>query len=159
MGTHNIEDTLKKLDIKIPEVLAPVANYVGFVKSCTQVFISGQLPIEDGQVKYVGKVGDNISIEDAKKAARLCAINLISQLKVACGGDLDRVRKCVKLGIFVNATPDFTDHPLVGNGASDLMVEIFGDRGKHARFAMGAGSLPRGVAVEIDAIFEIDDYS
>jgi enamine deaminase RidA (YjgF/YER057c/UK114 family) len=158
MTTHIIDNRLKELGIKIPDALAPVANYLGSVKSCTQVFISGQLPIENGQIKYIGKVGDTISVEDAKKAARLCAINLVSQLKVACGGNLDLVKKCVKLGIFVNSTPDFIDHPTVGNGASDLMVEIFGEKGKHARFAMGAGSLPRGVAVEIDAIFEIDDY-
>lgn len=159
MTTHNIDNHLKKLGITIPNALAPVANYIGFVKSCTQVFISGQLPVENGQLKYVGKVGENISVEDAAKAARICGINLISQLKTACNGDLDRVRKCVKLGVFVNATPDFTDHPAVGNGVSDLMVEVFGEHGKHARAAVGVGSLPKGVCVEVDAIFEIDDYS
>ena len=152
-----IEQKLEELNITIPEVSAPVANYIPFTKSGNQIFISGQLPIENGEVKYIGKVGTEVSIEDAGKAARICAINIIANLKNACNGNLDKVVQCVKLGIFVNATPDFTDHPIVGNGASDLMVKVFGEKGKHARFAMGAGSLPRGVAVEIDAIFEIEE--
>jgi len=150
-----IEANLKALNINLPAPLAPVANYVGFVKSGNQVFISGQLPIENGEVKFIGKVGSKVSPEDAKKAARLCAINLLAQVKMACDGDLERVVRCVKLGVFVNADADFTDHPLVANGASDLMVEVLGDAGKHARAAVGSGSLPRGVAVEVDAIFEI----
>ncbi len=150
-----INQKLQQLGITLPEPIAPVANYVPFVKTANQIFISGQLPVENGEVKFVGKLGENISIEDGQKAARICAINLLANLKIACDGDLDRVVRCVKLGIFVNATPDFTNHPVVANGASDLMVEVFGDAGKHARFAMGAGSLPRGVAVEVDAIFEI----
>jgi len=152
-----IEEKLTSLKIIIPQAAAPVANYVGFVKSGSQVIISGQLPLENGELKYIGKVGSQISPEDAKKAARLCAINLISQVKSACGGDLDKVLRCVKLGVFVNADANFTDHPTVANGASDLMVEVFGDAGKHARAAVGSGSLPRGVAVEVDAIFEIKD--
>ena len=151
----SIEQKLKSLGILIPQALAPVANYVGFVKSGNQIIISGQLPIENGELKYLGKVGSVVSADDAKKAARICALNLISQLKLACDGDLDKVTHCVKLGVFVNAEPNFTDHPIVANGASDLMVEIFGDAGKHARSAVGSGSLPRGVCVEIDAIFEI----
>lgn len=150
-----ITEKLKSLNITIPEALAPVANYVGFVRTGNQVIISGQLPIENGQLKYVGKVGTEISAEDAKKAARLCALNIISQVQAACGGDLDKVTRCVKLGVFVNAEPNFTDHPTVANGASDLMVEVFGDLGKHARAAVGSGSLPKGVAVEVDAVFEI----
>lgn len=152
-----IEQKLKSLNITIPEALAPVANYVGFVKTGNQVVISGQLPVENGQLKYVGKVGSEISAEDAKKAARLCALNIISQLKSACDGDLDKVVRCVKLGVFVNAEPNFTDHPIVANGASDLMVEVFAEKGKHARAAVGSGSLPKGVAVEVDAIFEIKE--
>ncbi len=152
-----IEEKLTSLGITIPQAAAPVANYVGFVKTGSQVVISGQLPLENGELKYVGKVGSQISPEDAKKAARLCAINLISQVKSACGGNLDKVVRCVKLGVFVNADATFTDHPAVANGASDLMVEVFGDAGKHARAAVGSGSLPRGVAVEIDAIFEIKE--
>ena len=150
-----INKRLIELGIVLPEPIAPVANYVPFVKTGNQIFISGQLPIENGEIKFVGKLGDNISIEDGQKAARICAINLLANLKIACDGDLDRVVKCVKLGIFVNAVADFTNHPIVANGASDLLVEVLGDAGKHARFAMGAGSLPRGVAVEVDAVFEV----
>ncbi len=151
-----IEEKLKSLNIFVPQALAPVANYVGFVKSGNQVIISGQLPAENGQMKYVGKVGSQVSADDAKKAARLCAINILAQLKSACDGNLDRVKKCVKLGIFVNGDADFTAHPAVANGASDLIVEVFGEAGKHARAAVGSGSLPLGVSVEIDAIFEIE---
>ena len=150
-----IEEKLKSLNIAVPQPLAPVANYVGFVKSGNQVFVSGQLPIENGELKYVGKVGSKISIEDAQKAARICAINIIAQIKLACEGNLERVVRCVKLGVFVNGEADFIDHPVVANGASDLIADVFGDAGKHARAAVGSGSLPRGVSVEIDAIFEI----
>jgi enamine deaminase RidA (YjgF/YER057c/UK114 family) len=148
-------EKLKSLRINLPTPAAPVANYVGFVKSGNQVFVSGQLPLENGELKYVGKVGSKISVDDAKKAARLCAINILAQLNSACDGNLDRVVSCIKLGVFVNGDADFTDHPLVANGASDLMVEVLGDAGKHARAAVGSGSLPRGVCVEVDAIFEI----
>ena len=151
-----IEQKLKSLGINIPAAVAPVANYIGFVKSGQQIFISGQLPIENGEIKYIGRVGSQVSAEDAKKAAKICALNLISQLKSACNGDLDRVTRCIKLGVFINADADFTGHPAIANGASDLMVEIFGEAGKHARAAVGSGSLPLGVAVEIDAIFEVD---
>jgi len=152
----SINKRLENLGIILPEPIAPIANYVPFVQSGNQIFISGQLPIKNGEVKFVGKVGDEISIEEGQKAARICAINIIANLNLACEGDLDRVKKCVKLGIFINAVSDFANHPIVANGASDLMVEVFGEKGKHARFAMGAGSLPRGVAVEVDAIFEIE---
>jgi len=150
-----IEEKLKSLNIVVPQPLAPVANYVGFVKSGNQVFVSGQLPIENGELKYVGKVGSKISVEEAQKAARICAINIIAQIKLACEGNLERVVRCVKLGVFVNGEADFIDHPVVANGASDLIADVFGDAGKHARAAVGSGSLPRGVSVEIDAIFEI----
>jgi enamine deaminase RidA (YjgF/YER057c/UK114 family) len=151
----NISENLKKLNITLPTPALPVANYVGFVKSGNQVFVSGQLPIENGELKYVGKVGSKISIEDAQKAARICAINIIAQIKLACEGNLERVVRCIKLGVFVNGDADFIDHPIVANGASDLIADVFGDAGKHARAAVGSGSLPRGVSVEIDAIFEI----
>lgn len=151
----NIESKLTSLGITLPTPAAPVANYVGFVKSGNTVFVSGQLPIEAGKMQFVGKVGVDVSAEDAKKAARLCAINILAQLKVACDGDLERVVRCVKLGIFVNGEANFKDHPAVANGASDLMVEVLGDAGKHARAAVGSGSLPFGVSVEVDAIFEI----
>ncbi len=152
----SIENKLKELNIQIPDANAPVANYVGFNKSGNQVYISGQLPIVNGELKYSGKVGSEVSKEDAYDGAKICAINIISQLKLACEGNLDRVKKCVRLGIFVNGDADFGDQPFVANGASDIIVEIFGEKGKHARAAVGAGSLPRNTAVEIDAIFEIE---
>lgn len=151
----NIEAKLTALGITLPTPAAPVANYVGFVKSGNQVFVSGQLPFEAGKLQFIGKVGAEISADDAKKAARLCAIGILAQLKVACEGNLECVVKCVKLGIFVNGDANFKDHPAVANGASDLMVEVLGDAGKHARAAVGSGSLPFGVSVEVDAIFEI----
>jgi enamine deaminase RidA (YjgF/YER057c/UK114 family) len=150
-----IDAKLATLGITLRTPAAPVANYVGFVKSGNHVFVSGQLPFENGKLAYIGKVGLEVSADDAKKAARLCAIGILAQLKVACEGNLDRVVSCIKLGIFVNGDANFKDHPAVANGASDLMVEALGDAGKHARAAVGSGSLPFGVAVEVDAIFEI----
>jgi enamine deaminase RidA (YjgF/YER057c/UK114 family) len=149
------EKKLNEMNITLPTPAVPVANYVGYVKSGNQVLVSGQLPLENGKLQFIGKVGSEISIDDAKKAARLCAINILAQLKVACAGNLDNVIRCVKLGIFVNGDHNFKDHPQVANGASDLIAEVFGDAGKHARAAVGSGSLPFGVAVEVDAIFEI----
>ncbi len=150
-----IDARLKELGIEIAEAAAPVANYVGYVQTGNLVFVSGQVTVEGGQFKYKGKLGAEISVEEGQAAARLCATNIIAQLKSACGGDLDRVQRIVKLGGFVNSAPDFTDQPKVINGASDLMVEVFGDKGKHARAAVSAGSLPMGVAVEVDAVVEI----
>lgn len=151
----NYEKKINEMGITLPSPATPVANYVGFVKANNIVFISGQLPLEDGKLQGIGKVGKDFSADEAKKFAKLCAINILAQLKVACEGNLDRVTKCIKLGIFVNGDADFKDHPVVANGASDLIAEIFGDAGKHARAAVGSGSLPFGVAVEVDAIFEI----
>ena len=153
--TGRIESRLKELGIALPTPPAPVASYVPTVTSGNLVFVSGQITSSAEGLKYVGAVGKDLSVEDGKAAARLCAVNLVAQVKAACGGDLDRVRRCVKLTVFVNAAPDFTQHPEVANGASDLLVEIFGEAGKHARAALGAGSLPRGVACEVEAIFEI----
>ena len=150
-----VDARLKDLGITVPEAAAPVANYVGFVQSGNLVFVSGQVPIKDGKFHYQGKVGAEVSLEDAQEAAKLCAVNIIAQLKAACGGDLDRVRRIVKLGGFVNSVPEFGDQPKVINGASDLMVAVFGDKGKHSRAAVSAGALPLGVAVEVDGIFEI----
>jgi enamine deaminase RidA (YjgF/YER057c/UK114 family) len=153
--TGRIAARLKDLEISLPAPPAPVASYVPTVKTGNLVFISGQIPAAADGLKYVGIVGKELSVEDGKAAARLCAINLLAQLKAACDGDLDRLTRCVKLSVFVNAVPGFTQHPEVANGASDLMVEVFGDAGKHTRAAMGAGSLPRNVACEVEAIFEI----
>ncbi len=150
-----VEARLADLGIEIPEAAAPVANYVGFARAGNLVFVSGQVPLQDGEVKYRGKVGADLSVEDGQAAARLCAVNVIAQLKAACDGDLDRVRRIVRLGGFVNSTPEFADQPKVVNGASDLMVAVFADKGKHSRAAVSAGSLPLGVAVEVDAVAEI----
>lgn len=151
-----IDQKLAELGITLPVPAKPVANYVGWVKTGNLVFTSGQVTLEDGKIIYQGKVGKDFSTEDAAKAARLCAINIISQLKDACGGDLSRVKRIVKVVGFVNAVPDFNEQPKVINGASDLFVAVFGDKGKHARSAVGAGSLPLNVAVEVEAIAEIE---
>ncbi len=153
--TGRVEARLQELGIALPSPPAPVASYVPYVRTGDLVFISGQVTLAADGLKYVGTVGKEISSEDGKAAARLCAINVVAQLKAACDGDLDRVRRCVKLSVFVNAVPAFTQHPEVANGASDLIVEIFGDAGRHARAAVGSGSLPRNVACEVEAVFEI----
>ncbi|NWH08548.1 MAG: RidA family protein [Alphaproteobacteria bacterium] len=150
-----IDARLSELGLSLPKPVSPVANYVPFVIAGRLIFLSGQVTLGPSGLEYVGQVGAEISLEDAKSAARLCAINLLAQLREACGGDLDRVTRCVKLTGFVNAVPGFTQHPEVVNGASDLMVAVFGEVGRHARAAVGAGSLPRNVAVEVDAVFEI----
>jgi enamine deaminase RidA (YjgF/YER057c/UK114 family) len=150
-----IEARLKELGVSLPTPPMPVASYVPYTISGNLVFLSGQIPIADGALKYVGKLGVDIPLEAGQAAAQLCAINLLAQLKNACGGDLDRVVRCLKVGVFVNAAPEYRQHPEVANGASDLIAALFGDAGKHARAAVGVGSLPRGVAVEVDAVFEI----
>ena len=150
-----IEARLAELGIALPRPSAPAANYVPYAVSGNTVFVAGQIPFDNGEVRYIGKVGERYAVEEGRAAARLCGLNLIAQLKAACGGDLDRVARCVKLGVFVNAAPGFERHPRVADGASDLMVAVFGEAGRHARFAVGAGSLPRGAAVEADGIFEI----
>ncbi|MEE2566831.1 RidA family protein [Hyphobacterium marinum] len=150
----DIDARLSALGITLPEPVAPVANYVPFVKSGNQVFISGQISIgPDGLV--AGRLGETMNLEEGQAAARLCAINLVAQLKAACGGDLSALRRVVKLGGFVCAAPDFTDIPKVINGGSDLMVEVFGDKGRHARSAVACPVLPLGAAVEIDGVFEV----
>ena len=153
--TGMIDKRLAELGIVLPTPPAPVASYVPYVVSGNLVTISGQVTLADGQLKYVGVVGRDLSLEDGKAAARLCAINVLAQLKAAVDGNLDRVRQCVKLGVFVNAVPEYTQHPEVANGASDFIQEVFGEAGRHARAAVGAGSLPRNVAVEVEAMFEI----
>ncbi len=150
-----IDARLKELGIVLPTPPAPVASYVPYVISGNLVFTSGQVTIAAEGLKYVGTVGKELSLEDGRSAARLCAVNVIAQVKAACGGDLDRVKRVVKLVVFVNAAPGFGQQPEVANGASDLLVEVFGDAGKHARSAVGAGSLPRNVATEVEAIVEI----
>jgi len=151
-----IDARLRELGIELPEPPLPAANYVPFTLSGSTLYISGQVTFDNGELKYLGKVGADVDEADGKAAARLCGLNIIAVARHALDGDLDRVRQVLKLGGFVNATPDFTGHPGIINGASDLMVEVFGDRGKHARFAVGAGGLPLGVAVEVDASLEVE---
>ena len=150
-----IEKRLADLGITLPEAPVPAANYVPTVRTGNLLFISGQVSKDESGL-ITGKLGDGFSIEDAQAAARVCALNLIAQAKAACDGDLDRVTRVVKLLGFVNATGDFDQHPQVINGASDLMVEVFGDKGRHARSAVGSSSLPFGIAVEVEAIFEVE---
>ena len=153
--TNKVNIRLQALGIDLPNAVAPVANYVPYVITDKLVFISGQIPFLDGEIQYPGRLGENISVIEAQKAARLCGINLIAQLKNACEGDLDRLVQVVKLNGFVNGTPSFTDQAMVINGTSDLMFEVFADKGRHARAAIGCSALPLGAAVEVDAIFEI----
>lgn len=150
-----IDDRLAELGLTLPEAAAPAANYVPYVQTGNLVFVSGQITLLNGELKYVGRVGQDFTTEDGYEAAKLCGLNLIAQLKAACGGDLGRVKRVVRLGGFVNCTAEFTDQPKVINGASDLMAEVFGDAGKHARAAVGVNTLPLGVAVEVEGLFEI----
>ena len=149
-----IETRLAELGLELPEAPAPAANYVPYVIIDNMVYISGQIS-KDANGLICGKLGDNTSVEQGAAAARVCGLNLIAQLREACGGNLDRVVKVVKLGGFVNATAGFIDHPAVINGTSDLMAEVFGKTGEHARAAVGCVSLPLGVAVEVEGIFQI----
>lgn len=149
-----VEDRLNALGVVLPEPLAPVANYVPFVVAGDLVHISGQVSVDPaGGIR--GVVGQEVDLETGQKAARLCGINLLAQIKAAAGGDLDRVARVVKLGGFVQAGPDFFDIPKVVNGCSDLMVEAFGDAGRHARSAVGVYRLPLNFAVEVDAVVQI----
>ena len=149
-----IDRRLADLGITLPEAPAPAANYVPYVISGKLVFVSGQIS-RDADGLVTGRLGDGLEVAAGQAAARSCALALIAQLKAALGGDLDRLVRVVKLTGFVNAAPGFTDHPAVINGASDLMVEVFGDAGRHARAAVGSSSLPLGVAVEVEGVFEI----
>lgn len=151
----NIADKLIELGYELPDAAAPAANYVPYVVSGKHIFISGQIPFLNGVKQHLGRVGDDLTIEDGAKAAAACALNILGQANAAVGGDFSKIKRLVKLGGFVQCSGDFTAHPQVINGASDLMVAALGDAGRHARFAVGAPTLPLGVAVEIDAIFEL----
>ena len=151
-----IEERLGELSIELPPANAPAGNYVPFVQSGNLLFISGQIPVVDGKPAFIGTLGAEFTVEDGAAAARTCALSILAQAREALGGDLDRVTRCVKLSGFVASTPDFTDQPTVINGASDLLVEVFGEAGRHARAAVGMAALPLGVAVEVEAIFEVD---
>jgi enamine deaminase RidA (YjgF/YER057c/UK114 family) len=153
--TGLIDARLAELKIVLPNASAPAANYVPVVVSGNLAFVSGQVPIQQGEIKHKGRVGVDLSLEQGQEAARLCGLNIIAQMKTALGGDLDRVKRCVKLGGFVNCEAGYPDQPKVVNGASDLMVAVFGDAGRHARFAVGTNALPFNCAVEVEAVFEI----
>lgn len=152
--TTTIEARLAELGVALPDAPAPAANYVPFVVTGNLVWVSGQISMDGGGL-ITGTLGDGVSIEEGAWAARTCAIALLAQLKAAAGGEIDRLVRVVKLTGFVNSAPDFTDQPLVINGASDFLVEALGEKGRHARSAVGVASLPKGVAVEIEAVFEI----
>lgn len=152
----SIDQRLANLGVNLPTPAAPAANYVPFVVNGNQLFISGQLPFQaDGKLIAPSKVGQSLDIEGGRVAARLCAIGLLAQLKAALGGDWSRLDRAVKLVGFVNAAPDFGDHPAVINGASDFLVEVLGEQGRHARSAVGVGSLPFGMPVEVEAVFAL----
>ena len=150
-----IEQRLAELKLELPNPASPIANYIPAVRSGNLLFLSGQICQWNGERRFLGKLGSEISLEQGKEAAKLCGLNLLAQAKRALDGDLDRVMRIVRLGGFVNAVPGFTDQPQVVNGASDLMVAVFGDAGRHARTAVGVGSLPGGAAVEVDAVLEV----
>jgi enamine deaminase RidA (YjgF/YER057c/UK114 family) len=149
------EDNIKKLDIILPEAKAPAGNYVATKISGKMLFISGQISINENGELIKGKVGKDLDTDAAYNAAKRCALSIITQVKKACNGDLSKVKSCIKLTGFVNSTDDFTDQPKVINGASDLIASIFGDAGMHTRAAVSTNSLPLGVSVEVDAIFEL----
>lgn len=149
------EDTLDRLGIVLPTPAAPIANYVACVRTGNLLVVSGQLCFgDDGKLVAKGQLGGGVSIEDGQRAARACAVNLIAQIKAVIG-DLDKVTRVVRLGGFINSAPGFTDGPKVMNGASDLMVEVFGDLGRHARSTVGVSALPADAAVEVEGLFEV----
>lgn len=152
--SNSIHQRLIDLDIEIPQAAIPVANYVTFAQSGHQIFISGQLPLKDGKLLSQGKVGHDVSIDDAKKAAESCAINVLAQAQAALG-DLTKIKRVVKIVVFVASAADFYDIPQVANGASDLFVNVLGEAGKHTRSSVGVASLPLNATVEVEAILEI----
>ena len=152
----NFEENLAKENIKLPDAPQPVGSYVAFKKSEKLLFISGQISIDESGNLIKGKLGKDLKTEDGYKAAVRCAINIIAQAKKACDGDLSKIKSCIKLTGFVNSTDNFTEQPKVINGASDTMVKVFGEAGIHTRAAVSVNSLPLGVAVEVDAIFELN---
>ena len=152
----NFEENLKKLKIILPEAKPPVGNYVATKISGNMLFISGQISIDENGKLIKGKIGKDLDVDSGIEAAKRCALSIVAQVKKACNGDLSKIKSCVKLTGFVNSTDDFVDQPKVINGASDLIVSIFGNSGMHTRAAVSTNSLPLGVSVEVDAIFELN---
>jgi enamine deaminase RidA (YjgF/YER057c/UK114 family) len=152
---RDIEKTLTELGLELPPLVAPVAAYVGFKKTGNLVIVSGQLPLKNGKPTQTGKLGAGVTTEQGYEAAKQCGLNILAQLKAAVGGDWDKVVQVVRLGGFVACVPDYTDAPKCINGASELMVKLFGDAGSHARAAVGVASLPANVSVEVEAMFEV----
>ncbi|HDS1775817.1 TPA: RidA family protein [Pseudomonas putida] len=150
-----LKQRLDALNIEYPDAPRPGANFVATQQVGNLLYVSGQVPVTSGIDRYVGKVGQDLALEDGQAAACLCALNILAQVDRALGGEFSRVRRCIRLGGFVNAAADFTQHPQVLNGASDLIIAVLGEAGRHARAAVGCNSLPRNVAVEVEAIFEI----
>jgi enamine deaminase RidA (YjgF/YER057c/UK114 family) len=148
-------EKLNQLGLELPDAAAAVANYLPYMIENNQIFISGQISSKEGKL-ITGTLGKDLTIEEGIEAAKYCGLSIIAQLNKALEGDLGRIKQCIKLGIFVNSTPDFSDQPKVANGASDLMGEVFGEKGKHSRSAVGVNVLPLNVAVEIDAIFALN---
>jgi enamine deaminase RidA (YjgF/YER057c/UK114 family) len=153
--TSELERRLAEQGLQLPPAAAAAANYQPYILSGKLLLISGQLPLRDGRIAITGRLGEGVTLEQGQEAARLCGLNILAQAKAACGGDLGRLARCLKLGAFVACTPDFFDHPKVVNGASDLIAGVMGAAGRHARFAVGCASLPLDAAVEVEAIFEL----
>ena len=150
-----IEARLKALDLVLPQVTLPVADYISFLHLDGQLFVAGQLPLKDGKLAVAGTLGAGLDLAQGQEAARLCGLNILAQAKAALG-NLDRIMQCLRLNGFVNAAPGFLDHPKVINGASEMIVKVLGKKGRHTRIAVGCSSLPLGAAVEIDATFAVD---
>lgn len=150
-----IEMRLKQLEIELPRENPPAANYVPYVKTGNLVFIAGQTCKWDGILQYIGKVGSDYTTDEGRAAARLCGLNIILQLKKSCDGNLDKVKRCVKIGVFVNSNDEFKEHAKIADGVSDLLVDVFGENGRHVRVSASSNSLPSGATVEVDAIFEL----
>ena len=151
-----VEDNLKNNNLYLPDPMEPVGSYVGYKILNKILYISGQISIDRNNKLIKGKLGKDLNIQEGYNAAEMCALNILAQAKKACNGDLSKIKSCIKLTGYVNCTPDFTDHPKIINGASDLIFKVLGDNGKHSRVAVGVNSLPLGVSVEVDAIFYIE---
>ncbi len=155
MSGGRVDERLRELGIELPQPSKPGANYVPWVRTGQLVYLTGQLSQWNGERRFIGKLGREFSVDEGRQAARLCALNLVAHAKDACGGDLDRIARWVRVAGFVNSTPDFTAHSQVVNGASDVFVDVFGEAGRHTRMAVGVAALPYDVAVEVEAVFEL----